>query len=141
MKTTTKATLILSGVLLLGIVIGFFVSSSYLRFSHHKRVDEFRRGEGFIAEMEQMIEPLPEQKDQVRAILRRHSEWMKQFSEEQLQIFKKSIDSLNSEISKVLTPEQAARFNQRIKEMGRHPPMRIPGPPPPPPFPGDEPHQ
>jgi len=118
----------LSSVLILGIIIGFVGASSWLHYNQKKRFAHFRKGEGFVVEMEKMIDPLPEQKDAIHEILIRHSLWVKQFSEEQRAIFQQSIDSLNAELARVLTPEQMKRFHEKVKNQpGR------PGPPPGPP--------
>ncbi len=133
MKKTTRTTLMLSSVLILGIIIGFVGASSWLHYNQKKRFTHFRKGEGFVVEMEKMIDPLPEQKDKIHEILVRHSLWVKQFSEEQRAIFQRSIDSLDAELARVLTPEQMKRFQEKVKNQPRRP-----GPPPPPPF--EEPH-
>ncbi|PIS27665.1 MAG: hypothetical protein COT43_09110 [Candidatus Marinimicrobia bacterium CG08_land_8_20_14_0_20_45_22] len=137
MKLTTKTTLILIGVLIIGIVIGSVGVSSYLRFHHERKVAEFRRGRGFVSEMERIIDPRPEQKDQIHLILKKHSRWIQKFSDEQIRIFVVSLDSLNLELSKVLTPDQMKRFEHRMEQIRHRPPRPIdrrPGPPPPPPF-------
>jgi len=142
MKLTTKTTMLLIGVLIIGIVIGSVAVSSYLRFRHERKFAEFRRGEGFISEMEQIIDPRPEQKDQIHSILVKHSEWIQKFSDEQFRIFVASLDTLNQELSEVLTPEQMKRFEQRMEQIRNRPPKpddrrpeRHPGPPSPPPPP------
>jgi Spy/CpxP family protein refolding chaperone len=127
MKTATKTTVILTSVLLLGIIIGFFGASSWVHYNQKKRFGHFRKGEGFVIEMEKLIDPTPEQKDQVHQILTRHSMWVKQFSEEQRTIFRKSLDSLDTELAQVLTPEQMQRLKEKINKRPRNP-----GPPPPP---------
>jgi len=134
MKTTTRPTLILTSVLLLGIVIGFLGASSWVHYNQKKRFGHFRKGEGFVVEMEKMIAPTPEQQEPVHQILTRHSLWVKQFSEEQRTIFRKSLDSLDAELAQVLTPEQMTRFQEKIRKGPKNP-----GPPPPPP--GEEQHQ
>jgi len=135
MKLTTKTTLILIGVLIIGIVIGFVGASSFLRFHHMRKVAEFRRGEGFVSEMERIVDPKPEQKEQIHLVLVRHSEWIKKFSDEQFRVFIASFDTLHQELSNVLTPEQMKCFDKRMEEIRNRPPSpgRRPGPPPPPP--------
>lgn len=128
MKTTTRPTIILTSVLLLGIIIGFLGASSWVHYNQKKRFGHFRKGEGFVVEMEKMIAPTPEQKEPIHQILTRHSLWVKQFSEEQRTIFRKSLDSLDAELAQVLTLEQMARFQEKIKKGPKNP-----GPPPPPP--------
>jgi Spy/CpxP family protein refolding chaperone len=81
--------------------------------------------------MEKMIDPLPEQRDEIHEILLRHSLWVKQFSEEQRAILQRSIDSLDAELARVLTPEQMKRFQEKVKNQPRRP-GPPPGPPPPP---------
>jgi len=132
MKTTTRTTIILTSVLILGIIIGFFGASSWVHYNQKKRIGHFRKGEGFVVEMVKLIAPTPEQKDPVHQILTRHSLWVKQFSEEQRVVFFNSIDSLNREMAEVLTPEQAARLKAKFEKM-RKEPAPPPGPPPPPP--------
>ena len=136
MKKTTRTTLMLSSVLILGIIIGFVGASSWLHYNQKKRFTHFRKGEGFVVEMEKMIDPLPEQRDEIHEILLRHSLWVKQFSEEQRAILQRSIDSLDAELARVLTPEQMKRFQEKVKNQPRRP-----GPPPgPPPPPFEKPH-
>jgi len=139
MKLTTKTTLLLIGVLIIGIAIGSVAVSSYLRFNHIRKVAEFRRGEGFVSEMEQIIDPKPEQKEQIHSILVRHNEWIQKFSEDQFRIFVASLDTLNQELSQVLTPEQMKHFENRMEQIRNRPPKpndrrpgHHPGPPPPP---------
>jgi len=102
MKKTTRTTLMLSSVLILGIIIGFVGASSWLHYNQKKRFTHFRKGEGFVVEMEKMIDPLPEQRD-----------------------------SLDAELARVLTPEQMRRFQEKVKNQPRRP-GPPPGPPPPP---------
>ena len=134
MKVTTKFTFLLLSVLLIGIVIGAIGMSSYQRYRHKHRFERFRHGEGFISEMEKLIDPTVEQRDQIRQILDRHGEWVKKFSEEQRHMFMTGIDSLNKELSKVLTPEQMEKFTQRMR-----PPREAPFGRPRPPRPGEGP--
>ena len=127
MKVTTKTTLILLGVFLLGIVAGVIATKSRIHHRFRHRVEKFQRGEGFIPEMEALIAPTPEQREQVRAILENHSAGMKTLMDQQRVLFMKKMDSLRTELDSVLTPEQVARLTSRLDRFrGR------PGPPPPP---------
>jgi len=45
MKKTTRTTLMLSSVLILGIIIGFVGASSWLHYNQKKRFTHFRKGE------------------------------------------------------------------------------------------------
>jgi len=137
MKITTRTTLILASVLILGIMIGFLGASSWLRYNQKKRIGHFREGEGFVVEMEKLIDPSSDQKELIHQILVRHSLWVKQFSEDQRAMFMKSIDSLNTELAQVLSPEQMAHFQDKIKNRPKQPGPH-PGPLPPPPV--NEPH-
>jgi hypothetical protein len=131
MKITTRTTLILASVLILGIIIGFIGASSWLRYNQRKRIGHFREGGGFIVEMEKLIDPHPDQKELIHQILVRHSLLVKQFSEEQRTLFMKSIDSLNTELAQILSPEQMTNFQHKIKNRPKRPGPH-PGPPPPP---------
>jgi hypothetical protein len=128
MRTTTKTTLILTSVLIIGIVIGFFGASSWLHYSHAKKIGHFRKGEGFVVEMEKIIAPRPDQKEQVHQILTRHSLWVKKYSEQQRIVISQSLDSLQSELALVLSDDQIARISEKLENIRKRP-----GPPPPPP--------
>lgn len=131
MKTTTKSAIIILSIFLIGLIIGAFSAVSYSRYSHQKRFAEFRSGRGFYNEVIRLIDMKPEQRNQVEEILLCHAEWGRKFSEEQHDKFVKGMDSLKTELSSVLSPEQIKDLEKKLEMMrDRRPGPGQGGPPP-----------
>jgi len=131
MKITTKSTIIILSVFIIGLLIGAFSAMSFMRYTVKKRFAEFRTDRGFINEMARLIDLKPEQRDEVEEILQRHAEWGRKFSEEQHEKFIKGMDSLKTELSSVLSTEQIKDLEQKLEMMRDRRPGPGPGGPPP----------
>jgi Spy/CpxP family protein refolding chaperone len=118
MKTNTKTVIIIVATLVIGILIGA-LGSGFMVHRFARRLPHMEHSEMFVEGMVDLIDPAPEQEDQIRGILTRHSEQFTEitdgFREETSALF----DSLRSELEPVLTDEQKARLEERHQRLGR----------------------
>jgi uncharacterized protein YneF (UPF0154 family) len=104
-----KPVLILAGTLIIGFVLGFFVSGSV---THHKIQSYMRvtEKEGFVNMIYERIDPSDEQKEQLYPILQKYS----QKSNTCLERHKVVIDSLRTELEPFLTDQQMQKLEKCI---------------------------
>jgi hypothetical protein len=121
MNTKTKSTIVLIGVLLIGIVIGALGSSLIRRSMWEERVARFRSPEGFSERLIHIIKPDPAQEEKVRQILLKHHDKMEKITEASRTMIKEHADSLLIDLQPVLNPEQLARLKDILH---RRPPHR-----------------
>jgi len=102
-----KPVLILAVTLIIGFVLGFFVSGSV---THHKIQSYMRvtEKEGFVNMIYERIEPSDAQKEQLYPILQKYS----QKSNTCLERHKVVIDSLRTELEPFLTTGQMQRLEK-----------------------------
>jgi translation initiation factor 2B subunit (eIF-2B alpha/beta/delta family) len=135
MNVKIKSSLILTVTLILGIVIGAVGSGMLRNYIFEKRMEKFRSPKGFINYLEQVIQPEPSQRAELREKLESQRQRFMQLSMK----FRTEMDSLNVEFQKeldgILTEEQQQRLSKFLEsrkrqfhERGRH----MPPPPPPP---------
>ncbi len=145
MNMKVKTTLIIIATLIIGIIFGALLSRAYL---HHRirrafvMVDPNR----FMPFFEQIIDPTPEQSDQIRKIIRKHANDVLEIRNDFEARMSSSFESLQKNLDSVLTPEQKDRLEKMMRE--RRPRMRRDMPPfprrdgpypePPPKFPPDK---
>jgi len=118
MKTKLKYSLILVTTLIIGMIIGFLISGRMIS----TRVDQMRNyytDNGFNREFIRIIQPSPEQRDEIMPILRKYAginrEHMLDFHEGQRELFFELKDELDTH----LTDEQIQKLNhvwERRKE-------------------------
>jgi hypothetical protein len=104
-----KPALIIIGTLLIGFVLGYFVSGTV---THHKIKSYMRvtEKEGFVNMIYDRIDPSDAQKEQLYPILHKYS----QKSNTCLERHKMVIDSLRTELEPYLTPEQMKKLEKCI---------------------------
>jgi hypothetical protein len=130
MNTKAKSTLVLLGVLLIGIIIGALGSSLVRRNIWQDRVERFRSPEGFSERLMHIIQPDQRQADQVRQILLKHHEKMEKITDQSRSMIKLHADSLLIDLKPVLTDEQMERLKDMLQ---RRPPRHHDRHDPPPP--------
>jgi hypothetical protein len=133
MNTKTKSTLVLIGVLLIGIVIGALGSSMIRRSMWEERVARFRSPEGFSERLVHIIKPDPAQEEKVRQILLKHHDKMEKITEASRAMIKLHADSLLIDLQPVLNPDQLARLKDILHRRSRPAHRREHHEPPPPP--------
>lgn len=104
-----KPVLILAGTLIIGFILGFFVSGSV---THHKIQSYMRvtEKEGFVNMIYERIDPSDKQKEQLYPILQKYS----QKSNTCLEMHKLVIDSLRTELEPYLTAGQMHKLEKCI---------------------------
>jgi Spy/CpxP family protein refolding chaperone len=126
MDIKVKTALIIIATLIIGIVFGALLSRAYL----HQRirrafvmVDPNRS----VPFLEQTINPTPEQSEQIRKIIQKHTKQVMELRRNFDEGMASSFESLRKELDSVLTPEQKKRLEKMMR--GRRPwPRRGPGP-------------
>lgn len=119
MKNKLKYSLIIISLLLIGFVIGFLVNG---RLTHHKmkKVRSINTEQGFSHEFMRIIDPSPDQAEELKSILKEFSERnhviIADFRENQKLLFKE----LRTEIDPLLTDEQIARLDRKKKRWHKH---------------------
>jgi hypothetical protein len=134
-KARTKSVLILAVTLLIGIAIGFEISEIMIR----KKFDEmhaFRKQHGFIELFEGIIKPDAKQKPVVDSILMKYHRRMESIEQKGMKEVGSKIDSMQTELQRVLNGEQNTRLNAEMQRMKTHRPPEggkegaVPPPPP-----------
>ena len=141
MRIKTQTALIIVATLLIGIVIGV-LASGFIIHGLPRHVAGMRHREIFVDRMIAVIEPSPEQEDEIRGVLTRHAEDFADMSDRFHDDASALLDSLRSELQPLLNEEQKARLEERHRRFskprrefgppGRHKPGNRPPPPPPP---------
>ena len=85
------------------------------------RITRFRKPEGFVNRIENIIEPDSIQQVVIRTILLNHHKRIRVVSEQYHVEMKALIDSLKNELKPILTPEQQERLNERLQRRKRLP--------------------
>ena len=142
MNIRTKTYVIIVVTLLIGILFGILITRTLVR-GRMARMMHRPPQEEFVQRFMRVIDPAPDQREPIRAVLEKHgAEFMKTAAECQ-EKFARLHESTKKELDPLLTPEQKKRLTDRIKRIRKRLPpfMRRKGPfpPPPPPFdPGRE---
>jgi hypothetical protein len=128
MNLKIKSSLIIIFTLILGIFLGAIFTWNLLHHRVRDRIDKLRTPGGFIEFLVDDLELSNEQREEVKVIILEHFERVERMSREYRRSFRTTIDSLSSDLDPILTPEQKAKFLEKMKR-GRGP-MPPPGPPP-----------
>jgi Spy/CpxP family protein refolding chaperone len=126
MNMKVKTTLIIIATLIIGIIFGALLSRAYL---HHRirrafvMVDPNR----FMPFFEQIISPTPEQNEQIRKIIQKHTKQVQELRNNFEAGMASSFESLRKELDSILTSEQKERLEKMMRE--RRPWMRRDMPP------------
>lgn len=125
LQNRTKATIILIGILLLGVILGS-VGSRFIVQNRIERMARMRQQEGFVRMFEYMIDPSDSQTDTVRTILRKHHERFREINMEHRENVQIVIDSMRAELQPYLTEKQILRLTERFERgpmMGKRRPF------------------
>jgi len=124
MNTKAKSIFVLTGVLIIGIIIGALGSSLLRRSMWEERVSRFRTAEGFTERILDRIDPDPDKREAVKNVLiEQHKNLAQKFEHTRLQM-EVHVDSVLMRLEPFLTEEQLERAEHVLKRRPRH--MRRP---------------
>ena len=123
MHTKTKSILVLTGVLIIGIIIGALGNSLLTRSMWKERVSRFRTPEGFTERILDRIDPDPDKRDAVEKILlEQHQQLAKKFENTRMEM-ETHVDTVLQKLKPLLNDEQFERAQHFLKRrphrMGR----------------------
>lgn len=114
MKTQAKTWLIVSGVFLLGLVIGILGSHLFFRYQVG-RIVAHRSPQRIFQFVERIVAPTPDQRPKLEKILLRHGQLLfKQMRENQEQQAER-FSALKKDLSTILTSEQMQRLEDHLQ--------------------------
>ena len=120
MNLKVKNSLIITGTLILGIIIGILICGRFTKMKIEK-YKNFYTAKGFRKEFIRTVKPTPEQLKQLQPVFKENAEKNKElfrkFREDKQEIYK----DFRNKVEKILTPEQIKRLE--ILE-SRHEKMR-----------------
>ncbi len=120
MNTKTKSILVLTGVLLIGIIIGALGSSLLRRNMLEDRISRFRTPEGFAERILYRIDPDPDKRKAVENILlNQHKKLSKKFEHTRAQM-EAYTDSVILKLKPLLSEEQLERATRILKMRPPH---------------------
>ena len=131
MKARTKSILSLTGVLIIGMVLGGLITMRIV----HDRIDHIREianRKGFKDHVIKAAKPTPEQEAKITPLLEDFGERMEILRREHLQAARKNMTELQDSLSNYLSEEQLKRVKKKLKRLhgrarkGRGPGMRPP---------------
>ena len=134
MRGKTKGALILFSTLLIGVLIGILLSGWFVR----DRLRPIPHSRHFVRSTERLISPQDEEQRQaVRAVLRRHAAALRELNAEHREALKEQLDATRAELAPLLSEEQLQRLDRRQRRFGelmgpwrerpRHKKMKSPG--------------
>lgn len=126
MNAKVKSSLILAGVLITGAAIGFEISEISIKREFEK-MESFRKPKGFVSIFNDIIKPSDAQKKITDSILVSYHDRIDSVSNLNMQTVGALIDSMNIDLSRVISPEQKKALDEEMLRMKKHP-----HPPPPP---------
>jgi hypothetical protein len=124
MQTNTKSILLITGVLIIGIIIGALGSTFLTKNMWKERVSRFRTPEGFTERIIDRIDPDPDKREAVENILlEQHQKLSKKFEQTRVEM-EAQVDSVLQKLKPLLNEEQMERATKILKR--RPPHMRKP---------------
>lgn len=129
MRIETRSAIILLVTLALGAVLGM-VGGGLIQRSREQQLGELRRPRGFVAHMEDVIQPRPEQQQAVRVILDSIGQRNDRVIGAARAELRTGIDSMKLRLAPLLDAEQRDRLDRmsRLPDPFRPPPPRGDGP-------------
>lgn len=112
MTTKIKITFFLIVLFVLGVFVGATLNRALVQ-NRIRRTFADRNPAGFTQILMDLIQPTQEQEAAVKAILDRFSKRMDSERKQMQENMQKSRESLQEELSRILTPEQIKRLNRR----------------------------
>lgn len=121
MNIKVKTALIIISTLIIGIIFGALLSRAYM---HHRirRAFTMISPARFIPVFEQTINPTPEQREQIRKIIREHTKTVSELQKTLREGMESSFESLRKELDAILTPEQKKRLEKMMRDRRPWPP-------------------
>jgi hypothetical protein len=107
-----KSALIIMCTLLIGIAIGMFLVGPVA----HRRLrpdPRWRGPEAFAPILERVVNPTPDQREAVRAVLEKHADRIAEMHTDYRSEMTAVMDSLRKDLDPILTDEQKARLDER----------------------------
>ena len=120
MNIRTKSTIVLIGVLLIGIIIGALGSTMLRRNMWEDRVAKFRSPHGFTERFIKIIQPDPQQEKAIEEILLKHHHKMLSITEKSRDKINTHADSLFIELEPILSSEQMQRAKKVLRRGPPH---------------------
>ncbi|HVX41332.1 MAG TPA: hypothetical protein VHB25_17340 [Gemmatimonadaceae bacterium] len=118
MTANTKSLVLLALTLIVGFSLGLFADATLVR-GRRDRLGELRRPPGFVAHMNDIIDPhSPAQRDSIRPIVEAAAERNQQIIRAANDHLRASMDSMRTSLAPLLDAEQRARLE---REAGRQP--------------------
>ena len=111
MNVKAKTALIIGITLIIGIFLGAMLNRALIRQRIHK-VFSIQRPDRCVYFIEDMIRPEPEQREQIRAILEKHSDRMREMRQTYFKEMEAERESFFKELEPILTPEQMERLKK-----------------------------
>ena len=120
MQPKTKSILLITGVLLIGIIIGALGSTLLTKNMWKERVSRFRTPEGFTERILDRIDPDPDKREAVENILlEQHQNLTKKFEQTRMEM-EAHVDSVLQKLKPLLNEEQMERATKILKRRPRH---------------------
>jgi hypothetical protein len=124
MQTNTKSILLITGVLIIGIIIGALGSTFLTRNMWKERISRFRTPEGFTERIIDRIHPDPDKREAVEKILLEQHQMLSNKFEQTRMEMEAHVDSVLKKLKPLLNEEQMERATKILKR--RPPHMRKP---------------
>jgi Spy/CpxP family protein refolding chaperone len=124
MNQPWKVILVLVGIFAAGGLTGSFVTQKFFRgkISHRPAPEQW--APRHLQRLVGRLDLTPEQQEEIRPIVRRHMEQLRQVRSESVAASRKVFETMQREIGEKLTPEQRVKFEQmnrdtreRVKKM------------------------
>ncbi len=117
MTANTKSMLLLALTLITGFSLGLFADASLVR-GRHDRIQELRRPPGFVAHMEDVIQPRSgAQRDSIRPILERVARQNNQAIRDLNVRLRAALDSMRVTLTPMLDAAQRERLSAEVDRM------------------------
>lgn len=130
MNPKLKSFFLLLITLLVGILLGFLLKTRIID-DRFEQMRGMKKPDGMLNMMIDIIEPSEEQLKELKPILEKHQSKFDTVMVESFDKMKVLIDSLNNDLSKVITKEQMQRLHEHLPPRGpgldRREPPRGPG--------------
>lgn len=125
----TKSIALLLTTLVLGIVLGGVLNAWWAR-DRFDRIRQMQRPGGLETVLMNTIEPTsPEQREAIQQVLADASQRVRQMRMRHRREVRATVDSLRADLLPLLTDEQKARLNERLRNRRQPPRVQRPGPP------------
>ena len=120
MTTQFKSLVLLAATLVVGFTLGLFADATLVR-ERRERIGELRRAPGFVAHMEDVIQPHSDaQRDSIRPVLDRTAQQSGAVMRDANEHVRAVLDSMRTALAPMLDQAQRDRL---AREVGRMPPF------------------